>query len=183
MYDKEQIKKIKQERDKWEKNCYGELVKIHPERKEEFRNLSNIEIKNLYTPIDIANKNYLNDIGFPGMYPFLRGIHSTMYRGRLWTMRQFSGFGSAEETNQRYKYLLNHGETGLSVAFDYPTLYGYDTDHPLARGAGLGSEHTQTGGWSVPDADTRAIGTLLPVSTCSRPQMWACGSGLNAPHM
>ena len=134
MYDKEQIKKIKQERDKWEKNCYGELVKIHPERKEEFRNLSNIEIKNLYTPIDIANKNYLNDIGFPGMYPFLRGIHSTMYRGRLWTMRQFSGFGTAEETNARYKYLLEHGETGLSVAFDYPTLYGYDTDDEWSRG-------------------------------------------------
>jgi methylmalonyl-CoA mutase N-terminal domain/subunit len=73
-------------------------------------------------------------MNFPGQFPFLRGAHSSMYRGRLWTMRQFSGFGSAEETNQRYKYLLEHGETGLSVAFDYPTLYGYDTDHPLARG-------------------------------------------------
>jgi len=73
-------------------------------------------------------------MGFPGDYPFLRGVYPTMYRGRLWTMRQFAGFGSAEETNQRYKYLLDHGETGLSVAFDYPTLYGYDTDHPLSRG-------------------------------------------------
>ena len=71
---------------------------------------------------------------FRSVYPFLRGIHPTMYRGRLWTMRQFSGFGSAEETNKRYKYLLEHGETGLSVAFDYPTLYGYDTDHKLSRG-------------------------------------------------
>jgi methylmalonyl-CoA mutase N-terminal domain/subunit len=82
----------------------------------------------------VKDIDYLRDIGFPGEYPYLRGIHSTMYRARIWTMRQFAGFGSAEETNQRYKYLLKHGETGLSVAFDYPTLYGYDTDHPLARG-------------------------------------------------
>ena len=88
----------------------------------------------MYTPDDIKNLDYLNDIGFPGKYPFLRGIHATMHRGRLWTMRQFAGFGSAEETNKRYKYLLDHGETGLSVAFDYPTLYGYDTDHPMSRG-------------------------------------------------
>jgi len=88
----------------------------------------------LYTPEDVSHLNYLKDIGFPGQYPFLRGVYPTMHRGQLWTMRQFAGFGSAEETNQRYKYLLEHGETGLSVAFDYPTLYGYDTDHPLSRG-------------------------------------------------
>jgi len=104
------------------------------ERKTKFETLSGIEVKRLYTPEDISHIDYYRDIGFPGEFPFLRGIHSTMYRGRLWTMRQFAGFGSAEETNQRYKYLLEHGETGLSVAFDYPTLYGYDTDHPLARG-------------------------------------------------
>jgi len=105
-----------------------------PERKTKFETLSGIGVKNLYTPKDISHLDYNKDMGLPGDFPYLRGVHSTMYRGRLWTMRQFAGFGSAEETNQRYKYLLNHGETGLSVAFDYPTLYGYDTDHPLARG-------------------------------------------------
>ncbi|MDH7517282.1 MAG: methylmalonyl-CoA mutase family protein [Candidatus Thermoplasmatota archaeon] len=104
------------------------------ERKTKFETLSGIEVKRVYTPKDISHIDYDRDIGVPGEFPFLRGIHSTMYRGRLWTMRQFAGFGSAEETNRRYKYLLEHGETGLSVAFDYPTLYGYDTDHPLARG-------------------------------------------------
>ena len=134
MFEKDKIKKLKEKRVSWEKNCYLEGVKENPERKQKYKNLSEIEIKNLFTPEDIAHLDYPKDIGFPGEYPFLRGVHSTMYRGRLWTMRQFAGFGSAEETNQRYKYLLEHGETGLSVAFDYPTLYGYDTDHPLARG-------------------------------------------------
>ena len=134
MIDQEKLKKIKQKRSDWEKNSYSKLVKKHPERKEKFENLSWNEIKSLYTPEDIAHLDYLRDIGFPGEFPFLRGVHATKYRGRLWTMRQFAGFGSAEETNQRYKYLLDHGETGLSVAFDYPTLYGYDTDHPMSRG-------------------------------------------------
>ena len=131
--DKE-INQVKEKKENWEKNCYKKLVRTNPERKKKFVNLSNVEIKNLYTPDDIADTDYIDDIGFPGEYPFLRGVHHTMYRGRLWTMRQFSGFGSAEETNKRYKYLLDHGETGLSVAFDYPTLYGYDTDQPMARG-------------------------------------------------
>jgi len=134
MLDKDKLEKIKQKKSDWEKNNYSQLVKKHPERKEKFENLSWNEIKSLYTPEDIAHLDYLRDIGFPGEFPFLRGVHATKYRGRLWTMRQFAGFGSAEETNQRYKYLLDHGETGLSVAFDYPTLYGYDSDHPLARG-------------------------------------------------
>ena len=134
MLDKEKLDKIKDKRVDWEKNCYSKHIKKHPERKDKFENLSAVEIKNLYGPDDISHLNYLKDMGFPGEYPFLRGIHSTMHRGRLWTMRQFAGFGSAEETNERYKYLLEHGETGLSVAFDYPTLYGYDADHPLARG-------------------------------------------------
>jgi len=132
--DDQEIKKIKNVIKEWQENNYNKLIKNHPERKEKFENLSSNEIKNLYTPDDISDIDYLKDIGFPGQYPFLRGIHATMHRGRLWTMRQFAGFGSAEETNQRYKYLLDHGETGLSVAFDYPTLYGHDTDHPLARG-------------------------------------------------
>ena len=134
MIDKKELDKIKDKRVDWEKNCYSKLVKQHPERKEKFENLSWNEIKSLYTPEDIAHLDYIKDIGFPGEFPFLRGAHATKYRGRLWTMRQFAGFGSAEETNQRYKYLLEHGETGLSVAFDYPTLYGYDTDHPMSRG-------------------------------------------------
>jgi methylmalonyl-CoA mutase N-terminal domain/subunit len=128
------LEDIKNEKIEWENNYYNKKIKNQPERKESFENLSSLKINNIYCPIDIQNFDYLKDIGFPGKYPFLRGIHSTMYRGRLWTMRQFAGFGSAEETNKRYKFLLNHGETGLSVAFDYPTLYGYDTDHPLARG-------------------------------------------------
>ena len=127
-------KKIKKEKESWEKHSYSKHVQKHPERKKRFENLSSTEINPLYTPLDIQERQYLDDSGFPGQYPFLRGIHPTMHRGRLWTMRQFAGFGSAEETNQRYKYLLEHGETGLSVAFDYPTLYGYDTDHPMSRG-------------------------------------------------
>lgn len=134
MFDKKELEKIKQKKDEWKKTRYSEHTKKHPERKEKFENLSWNEIKSLYNPNDISHLDYVKDLGFPGEYPFLRGVHPTMYRGRQWTFRQFSGFGSAEETNQRYKYLLDHGETGLSVAFDYPTLYGYDTDHPLSRG-------------------------------------------------
>ena len=134
MLDKKELDKIKDKRVNWEKNNYSKHIKKHPERKDKFENLSAVEIKNLYGPDDISHVDYLKDMGFPGEYPFLRGVHPTMHRGRLWTMRQFAGFGSAEETNERYKYLLEHGETGLSVAFDYPTLYGYDSDHPLARG-------------------------------------------------
>jgi methylmalonyl-CoA mutase N-terminal domain/subunit len=134
MYDKKEIEKIKKAKSEWEKKNYNAHVKNHPERKDKFENLSGIEIKPLYTPEDVADDDYLKQYNFPGEYPYLRGLHPTMYRGRLWTYRQFSGFGSAEETNQRYKYLLEHGETGLSVAFDYPTIYGYDTDHPLSRG-------------------------------------------------
>ncbi len=134
MIDKKECEIIKKEQEHWQKNCYFSLVTKNTERKKKFENLSGNEIKTVYTPLDTYHLDYVNDIGFPGQYPFLRGVHASMYRGRLWTMRQFAGFGSAEETNQRYKYLLEHGETGLSVAFDYPTLYGYDTDHLLSRG-------------------------------------------------
>lgn len=99
-----------------------------------FKNLSNIEIKEFYTPDDLNNFDYWRDLGKPGEYPFTRGVYETMYRGRVWTMRQFSGFGTAEDTNNRYKYLLAHGQTGLSVAFHMPTLMGYDSDHPMSRG-------------------------------------------------
>ncbi|MGA1819997.1 MAG: methylmalonyl-CoA mutase [Thermoplasmatota archaeon] len=134
MYDKETLKEIARRKKEWETSCYHPLKEKIPERMERFQNLSWTDIGPLYTPSDIKDKDYLGDIGFPGEYPFLRGVHSTMHRGRLWTMRQFAGFGTAEETNERYKFLLDHGETGLSVAFDYPTLYGYDTDQPQSRG-------------------------------------------------
>ncbi|MBI4307928.1 MAG: methylmalonyl-CoA mutase family protein [Chloroflexi bacterium] len=105
-----------------------------PERRKEFTNLSNIPIERVYTPRHLEGFDYDRDMGLPGEYPFLRGVHPTGYRGKLWTMRQFAGFGDAEDTNQRYKYLLKSGQTGLSVAFDLPTLMGYDTDQPLSRG-------------------------------------------------
>ncbi|MCX7756798.1 MAG: methylmalonyl-CoA mutase family protein [candidate division WOR-3 bacterium] len=98
------------------------------------RTISGIPIKIVYVPQDIVDLDYERDLGMPGKYPFTRGIRETMYRGRLWTMRQFSGFGTAKDTNKRYKFLLAHGETGLSVAFDFPTLYGRDSDDPLSRG-------------------------------------------------
>ena len=100
----------------------------------DFTTVSGRKIKELYTPADIPGFDFFRDLNFPGEYPFTRGIHPTMHRGRLWTMRQFSGFGTAEDTNRRYKYLLAHGQTGLSVAFHLPTLMGVDSDHPLAKG-------------------------------------------------
>ncbi len=108
-------------------------AKAGKERQDEFYTLSNIKVKRVYTPADV-NINYDEDLGQPGEYPFTRGVYKTMYRGRLWTMRQFAGFGTAEDTNQRFKYLLAHGETGLSTAFDFPTLYGRDSDDPLSEG-------------------------------------------------
>jgi len=104
------------------------------ERQDAFITTSGVPVERLYTPVDIADADYLRDLGFPGEYPYTRGVHYTGYRGKLWTMRMFAGFGCAEETNARYKYLLKHGETGLSVAFDFPTLNGYDTDAPEAKG-------------------------------------------------
>ncbi len=104
------------------------------ERRERFATTSGIEIKRLYDPDDAAALDYEADLGFPGEYPFTRGVQPTMYRGRLWTMRQYAGFGTAEESNRRYRYLLEQGQTGLSVAFDLPTQMGRDPDHPLARG-------------------------------------------------
>ena len=104
------------------------------EKKKTFKNLSEIEIGELYGPQSIGNFDYERDLGAPGEFPYTRGIHSTMYRGRLWTMRQFAGFATAEETNRRYRYLLSQGNAGLSVAFDMPTLMGYDSDHPRSKG-------------------------------------------------
>jgi methylmalonyl-CoA mutase N-terminal domain/subunit len=134
MFDKKKIDELTKERKRWEQTTLPNWISQSGERKGEFRNTSNMLIKRLYTPEDITELDYTRDLGFPGEYPFLRGVHATMYRGRFWTMRQFSGFGTAEQTNKRFKYLLKEGETGLSIAFDYPTIMGYDSDHPMAEG-------------------------------------------------
>ena len=133
MFKEDQLKNVEEEKKKW----IEDLSKIPyetPERLSRFTTLSNMEIKGLYTPEDLQDMDYSRDIGFPGVYPFTRGIQSSMYRGRLWTMRMFSGLGGPEETNKRFHFLLDHGETGLSIAFHYPTLMGYDSDSPMARG-------------------------------------------------
>jgi methylmalonyl-CoA mutase N-terminal domain/subunit len=119
---------------RWEATTLKRTLERSPERKESFKTTSNIVLKRLYTPLDAEGSDYLAEVGFPGEYPFTRGVQPTMYRGRFWTMRQYAGFATAEETNQRYHYLLNHGQTGLSVAFDLPTQIGYDSDHPLCVG-------------------------------------------------
>ena len=118
----------------WEKRALEKSLKSAPERRERFETSSGIEVKRLYTPADTADLDYESKLGFPGEYPFTRGVQPTMYRGRFWTMRQYAGFGTAEESNRRYQYLLSHGTTGLSVAFDLPTQMGYDSDHPRAAG-------------------------------------------------
>ena len=134
MFDEQSLRKIAAEREKWEKTVLPSWLRRNRERKDEFRTTSGIDIKRLYTPEDVKKLDYLIDLGFPGQFPFTRGLHATMYRGRLWTMRQFSGFGTAEQTNKRFKYLLKEGETGLSVAFDYPTIMGRDSDDPVSMG-------------------------------------------------
>ncbi|MBI2867880.1 MAG: methylmalonyl-CoA mutase family protein [Chloroflexi bacterium] len=118
----------------WQKNTYGPAVQKAKERQEVFETLSNIPVEPLYGPEDRDRFDYNGNIGYPGEYPFTRGIQPTMYRGRFWTMRQYAGFASAEDSNKRYRYLLSQGQTGLSVAFDLPTQIGYDSDHPLSRG-------------------------------------------------
>jgi methylmalonyl-CoA mutase N-terminal domain/subunit len=120
--------------ERWTQTTLREALERQPERQAEFTTLSSQPVRRLYTPLDVAGIDYLRDIGFPGEFPFTRGIHATMYRGRLWTFRLFSGFGTPEDTNRRYKFLISQGQTGLSVAFDLPTLYGRDPDHPLSLG-------------------------------------------------
>ena len=124
----------KKAHDKWVKEVLEPALAKHPERNKKFMTTSSQEVDRLYTPLDNLKTDFNKDISFPGEFPYTRGIHSTMYRGRLWTMRMFAGFGSAEETNERFKYLLSQGNAGLSTAFDLPTLYGYDSDSPMAAG-------------------------------------------------
>ena len=134
MFDKTELASILKEKERWEKRTLAKTLEKFSERLEGFTTVSGMPIERLYTPMDMESLDYPRDLGFPGEFPFTRGIHSTGYRGRLWTMRQYAGFGAAEESNKRYKYLLEQGQTGLSVAFDLPTQVGYDSDHPLAEG-------------------------------------------------
>ncbi|MEE9592046.1 MAG: methylmalonyl-CoA mutase family protein, partial [Thermoplasmata archaeon] len=134
MVDSRSRKDIEAAHQAWEREDLAASLQSRPERKERFLTTSSEEVGRLYTPLDTPDLDYLKDLGFPGEYPFTRGVHPTMYRGRLWTMRQFAGHGDCENTNIRYRYLLEHGETGLSVAVDMPTLYGLDTDDREARG-------------------------------------------------
>lgn len=119
---------------KWEETFYKKSILKKGKRQEKFTTTSFTNVKPLYTPLDFGDRNYITKVGFPGEYPFTRGIQPTMYRGKLWTMRQYAGFGTAKESNQRYKYLLSQGTSGLSVAFDLPTQIGYDSDDPIAYG-------------------------------------------------
>ena len=132
-YNAQKIDEITRRREQWEKETVLKSFDKLPERGK-FSTISGIPVSRLYAPTDVAKDEYLQELGFPGEFPFTRGVYPTMYRARFWTMRQYAGFGTAEQTNQRFKYLLSHGQTGLSVAFDFPTQVGYDCDHPMALG-------------------------------------------------
>ncbi|MBN2705311.1 MAG: methylmalonyl-CoA mutase family protein [Deltaproteobacteria bacterium] len=125
--------RLAERRQQWQ-SMVDKALSRFPERKPVFTTTSGIEVKRLFTPLDVEEVDYTEDVGFPGEYPFTRGVQPTMYRARFWTMRQYAGFGSARQTNERYRYLLEQGQTGLSVAFDLPTQIGYDSDHELADG-------------------------------------------------
>jgi len=126
---------IKKEMKAWEQNALKRVLDKTAERAAVFTTESGIPVKRLYTPLDLPDADYNRDLGCPGEYPYTRGVYPTMYRGRLWTMRNYAGFGTAEDTNKRFRYLLEHGMPGLSVAFDLPTQIGYDSDHPMSEGA------------------------------------------------
>jgi methylmalonyl-CoA mutase N-terminal domain/subunit len=134
MYDEEDLAAIRESRERWDEQTRDPVVDRFGERKDRFATVSNHEIDALYTPADVGDVDYDAELGFPGEFPFTRGPYATMYRGRTWTMRQFAGFGTARETNDRFHYLIEHGQTGLSTAFDMPSLMGMDSDAPLADG-------------------------------------------------
>jgi methylmalonyl-CoA mutase N-terminal domain/subunit len=134
MYDRQKLDFLRQKLEKWEETTLQQSLARLPERQDQFITTSSEPVERVYTPLDVAELDYLEDLGLPGEYPYTRGIHPTLYRSKLWTMRMFAGFGTAEETNQRFKYLLEQGQTGLSIAFDLPTLMGYDSDAPEALG-------------------------------------------------
>ena len=134
LYSKKHLEELRKAQRDWQEGILAQTLGRRRERKTSFITASSEPVERIYTPLDWPDFDYLNDLGFPGEYPFTRGVHATMHRGRLWTMRMFAGFGTAEETNGRFKYLLDQGQTGLSVAFDLPTLMGYDSDAPEALG-------------------------------------------------
>jgi len=133
IYDREELARLQEAQHAWEEGSLARSLQRGPEREQAFRT-SSAPVKRLYTPLDAADLDYERDLGFPGSFPYTRGIQPTMYRGRLWSMRQYAGFGTAEESNERFKYLLSEGQTGLSVAFDLPTQLGYDSDDAMAAG-------------------------------------------------
>lgn len=154
----DQMRLIKKEKEEWEKKYKNNTI-----RDADYTTVSSMEVPSLSTPDFLDNSEFLDQIGFPGSYPYTRGIHDTMYRGRLWTMRQFAGFGSPENTNKRFKFLLNHGQTGLSTAFDMPVLMGYDCDSPRARGE-VGNEGVSIS--TIADMETLFDGiNLADIST------------------
>lgn len=134
MFDEKVLEKIKAGKEKWDQGPVAKTLAKAPEQKKEFTTISGTPVERLYTPLDVTGVDYDRDLGYPGMYPFTRGVQPTMYRGRYWTMRQYAGFGTAKQTNERYRYLLKQGQTGLSVAFHLPTQAGYDSDDPLSMG-------------------------------------------------
>lgn len=134
MFEDKELNKLKESKKKWENGTLAKAIERFPERKEKFSTVSDIEVDRLYDAENIEDLDYEKDLGYPGEYPYTRGVQPTMYRGRLWTMRQYAGFATAEESNERYKYLLEQGQTGLSVAFDLPTQIGYDSDYSLSAG-------------------------------------------------
>ncbi|APW97787.1 methylmalonyl-CoA mutase [Halobiforma lacisalsi AJ5] len=134
MFDQGDLEGIREERERWEAETLEPVLEAHGERQDRFATVSNHEVDRLYTPADIADLDFEEDLGFPGEPPYTRGPYPTMYRGRTWTMRQFAGFGTAEETNERFHYLIDEGQTGLSTAFDMPSLMGIDSDHPMSEG-------------------------------------------------
>ncbi len=133
LFMQEELERVRKQQEGWEEEI-RQIFARNPERLPRFSTVSDWEVQRIYSPADIPNFSYEDELAFPGQYPFTRGVQPSMYRGRLWTMRMFAGLGSAEETNQRFKYLVKQGQTGLSTAFDMPTLMGYDSDSPRSRG-------------------------------------------------
>jgi methylmalonyl-CoA mutase N-terminal domain/subunit len=134
MYDSRKLEELRRALERWDKTTLQQSLARLPERRRQYITSSSEPIERLYTPLDVAGMDYLEDLGLPGEYPYTRGVHPTLHRGKLWTMRMFAGFGTAEETNARFKYLLEQGQTGLSIAFDLATLMGFDSDSPEALG-------------------------------------------------
>ena len=133
LFNEDEVARIRSAKKAWQEYLQEKLASAS-QAKESFTTVSGKEIRELYTPVDTKDFDYAIKLGFPGQYPYTRGVQASMYRGRHWTMRMFAGLGSAEETNERFHYLVSRGQTGLSTAFDMPTLMGYDTEDSRARG-------------------------------------------------